>query len=266
MSLPKSFQPIRAALIDLDGTLVDSLADLHQAVNHVLGLYGRAPLDRDTVRGYIGDGVRVLLARSFLGWDETELESEDFQTSKTMPTREALDRREASRQTAMRQLLERAAKLSDPSLKDGIEAFRVFYGEHLVDNTRCYPGVIETLEQLRSQGVVCAVVSNKPEGFTKTIVSRLKIAPFFADITGGDTVPHAKPHPDPAIRALDKIGAHPQETIFVGDCVNDIICGQSSGCRTAMVTYGLSSSALLEAYKPDFKLRRFSDLADIVLC
>ena len=265
MNVPGALQPIHAALLDLDGTLVDSLADLHQAVNHVLELYGRSPLDRDTVRGYIGDGVQVLLARSFLGWDETELDSADFGASETVPGRETLERREAARQAAMRRLLERAATLRSPSLRDGIEAFRVFYGEHLVDNTCCYPGVVETLERLRSQKIVCAVVSNKPEGLVKNIVSKLALAPFFASIVGGDTLPYAKPRPEPALRALDEIGAGPQETLFVGDSVNDVLCGQNAGCRTAVVTYGLSSSALLEAYKPGFRLERFSDLPGIVI-
>ncbi len=61
---------MRLAIFDLDGTLVDSVDDLHASVNHALRLLGLPPRSRDEVRGFVGEGARVLLARSVAPRDE----------------------------------------------------------------------------------------------------------------------------------------------------------------------------------------------------
>ena len=245
-----------AVLLDLDGTLVDSLADLHQAVNHILQCHGRDPLGPDRVRTYIGDGVRVLLARSFLGWEETPIDEG------AAGVRDG--DREVARQAAIRDLLERAASLTAPTLDEGLLEFREFYGDHLLDHTRCYAGVPETLAALDARGVALGIVSNKPEGSTRKITAGLDLERFFRVIVGGDTVATAKPSPEPLLHALDVMGVRPEETLMVGDSVNDILSGQKAGCKTALAEYGLGDSAVVSMYKPDFRIEAFDELAALI--
>jgi predicted nucleotidyltransferase len=106
-----------AVLFDLDGTLVDSLADLHGAVNHALARAGRPPIAVERVRAAIGDGVRVLLARALLGWEEEPIEPAP--EGESLGERLArLGRREARRRAAITELLDRAAALRKPNLEE----------------------------------------------------------------------------------------------------------------------------------------------------
>lgn len=251
----------RAVLFDLDGTLVDSLRDLHQAVNHVLNRYGRRPLDLRAVQTYIGDGVRVLLARSFLGWDGPAGGAALVETAASgRQQRGDLEESERARQEAIRNLLSRATELTDPTLDEGIDAFREFYGHHLTDHTRCYPGVEETLAELCERGVRMGVVSNKPEGYTAKILATLGLDRFIPVVVGGDSLPVQKPDPGPLLHALERLGASPAESLMVGDSVNDILSGRSAGCRTAIVTYGLGEGSLLRAHGPDLELDDIREL------
>jgi phosphoglycolate phosphatase len=249
-------------LFDLDGTLVDSLADIHQAVNHVLTEFDRPPLELDTVKNYIGDGVRVLVARSFLGWDEEELSNEG--PDLTGYTSEMQEKHEEERQVAIMNLLERARKIESPTPEVILDSFNRFYQEHLLDNTQCYVGIEETLEALESYGISMAVVSNKPENYSKKILSGLGIFRYFKAIVGGDTVQITKPSPDPVMHAMEKTKADPSCTLMLGDSVNDILSGKNAGCKTGIVTYGMGSSSTLRAYRPDVEIGDISEL--LALC
>ncbi len=250
-----------AILLDFDGTLVDSLVDLHRSVNHALGRFGRAPLDIERVRSYIGDGVRVLLARSLLGWNGTGIVA---QADLEGTTRAAIEELEASRQAAIDDLLQRAAELRDPTLQEAIDAFREHYRAHLADHTRCYEGVPETLAELRELGVELAIVSNKPEAYTREIARRVSIERHFRVIVGGDTASETKPGAAPIRHALEALGGvEASAALMVGDSVNDIVAGQNAGCPTVLTTYGLADPRVVAAYGPDFTIARFEELKAI---
>lgn len=227
-------------LFDLDGTLVDSLLDLHQAVNHVVTSRGLDALSVDVVRTYIGDGVKVLLARSLLGREG--------------PTTEE------NRSAILADLVARASETDD--LDEGLAQFRAFYIDHVVDNTQCYEGVRETLDALRSQGAAMGVVSNKPEAPTRKILDKLEIVDYFGAVVGGDTVDAIKPDPSPVLHALDILGQKNSTTLMVGDSANDILSGLRAGCDVAAVTYGFTPRETLAAHEPGRLVDRISALLD----
>jgi phosphoglycolate phosphatase len=161
--------PFRLVGFDLDGTLVDSSADLTSAVNHVLASLGQPPLSVAEVRRTIGGGGRRMLALSLAqaGIDQPE----------------ALDAHYA--------------------------ALLAYYADHIADATRAYPGVAETLDALKRAGVALAVVTNKGERLAAKLLDTLGLARHFGCVIGGDSVARGKPAPDPILKMIRRCGGGP---------------------------------------------------------
>lgn len=189
---------------DLDGTLVDSRADLAAAVNHVLRSLGLPPTDVDSVSRHVGDGARVLVERS-LG-------------------------------PGNRALVER-----------GLGIFMEYYGRHLLDATRPYPGIPEALAALVACGVALSVLTNKPAAMTQAIVDGLGLAPRFVAIVGGDSLGVRKP--DPAgLAHLRKLTGTPRERmLLVGDSAIDVRTARAGDVAFCGVAWGLAPDGLRAA-------------------
>jgi len=211
-----------AVLFDLDGTLIDSAADIAAAVNHVRSGMGLAPLESDVVRRYIGDGVRVLLERSLTTQDPT--------------------------------ILDRA-----------LGRWREHYGEHCLDRTILYDGIVQVLELLSSRKVTMSVVSNKPAAFSERILRGLGVRAFFTVVVGGDTVATRKPDPAPLQWATRKMRLHSKRVLVVGDSPIDIQAAKRAGYTSCGVLWGLVDAMVIRASKPDFLAERPSDVQRIVI-
>jgi phosphoglycolate phosphatase len=132
------------------------------------------------------------------------------------------------------------------------EACRLFlehYESHLLDNTRLYPHVEETLEYFRAKKK--AVITNKLHGFTLSILEGLGIADRFELILGGDSTAQKKPHPEPLCQALAKFAVEPAHALIIGDDAGDIVAGKAAGVRTCGVTYGIGNKEALIQSRPD---------------
>ena len=180
---------------DLDGTLVDSSADLAVAVNHVLAGLGRPPLSLAEVRRNIGGGGRRMLALSLAD-----------------------------------------AGLDDSALDAHYATLLDYYTEHLADNTRPFPGLVEALDTLVARGVTLAVVTNKVERLAVKLLNALGLADRFATIIGGGSVARGKPGPDPILEMIRRCGG--TRTAFVGDSSYDIDAARAAGVTSIAVTFG----------------------------
>ena len=191
----------RAALLDLDGTLLDSIPDLAFAANAMRVELGMISLREDVVATFVGKGVDNLVRRSLAG----SLDAAD-------PTPAEFDRAR--------------------------EAFYRHY--HLVngERARVYPGVIEGLKHMRDQGLKLAVVTNKPTEFTLPLLQRTGLAGFFDAVVCGDTCPRRKPDPDQVLHACELLGVTVQEAVTIGDSINDAQAGRSAGTQVLVVPYG----------------------------
>lgn len=192
--------PLRLAYehvaFDLDGTLVDSRADLAGAVNEVLRRLGRPEIRPETLYGYVGDGARVLVQRALADTSADEVET-------------------------------------------GVGWFMAYYGEHLLDATRPYPGIREMLDALATRGVRLSVLTNKPVGLSEKILRGLGLHACFVGVIGGDSLPTRKP--DPAglehLRALT--GTPAARTLLVGDSSIDVHTARAGGVAFCGVGWGL---------------------------
>jgi phosphoglycolate phosphatase len=196
---------VKAVMIDLDGTLLDTVADLTTAVNLMLHKLGGSGLSETQVRIHIGKGMPNLIRRS-------------------------LEHAFGSR--ADDALFERAMPVY-------VDCYHSVNG----DRTTPYPGVLEGLESLRKERFPLACVTNKSERFTLPLLRKMRLADFFSVVVCGDTVAKRKPDPLPLIFAAEKLGVTPRDMLMVGDSVNDAQAARAAGCPVFCVPYGYNEGA-----------------------
>lgn len=191
---------IGAVLCDLDGTLLDTLPDLHAAVNAMLRDVGRPQLSPETVCSYVGRGIPNLVKRALAASLEVDDDS--------VPPQAALD------------------------------SFRRHYARENGRNVAIYPGVIEGLEALKAAGFPLAVITNKATAFTVPLLEATGLAGYFDVVVSGDLLPRAKPDPMPLIWACGRFGVSPGDALFIGDSVNDFRAARAAGCHVFLLPYG----------------------------
>jgi phosphoglycolate phosphatase len=160
-------------------------------------------------------------------------------------------------------LVQRALpRLPPAKLEDAVAQFKRYYHDHCLDHTSVYPGVRETLRHFRRKKM--AVVTNKPTRISGYILDRLDLAPFFAVLIGGDSLPNKKPHPEPVSNAMKTLRIlRPKRVVMVGDGSNDVLAGRAAGTRTCGVRSNIGDPHKLFKSKPDFILDAIADLMRI---
>jgi phosphoglycolate phosphatase len=163
----------------------------------------------------------------------------------------------------VRKLLERAlGEAAAAELENAHRHFRYFYHEHLADFSQPYPGIREMLEHFGRK--LKAVLTNKPQEFTDTLLQRLGLRQHFAMTIGGQ--PHLKLKPDPeAVRLiLANLNVPPSRAVIIGDGENDILAGKAAGIATCAVTYGFRPTEKLLMLQPDFVIETPARLKDLI--
>ena len=134
-------------------------------------------------------------------------------------------------------LVEKVLPVEKMHLKSNVmKRFLEHYSEHLTNNSKEYPYIKETLENLT--GFKKAVISNKREDLSKKLLEELGLSEYFDLIIGSDTAGERKPSPVPVLYVVAKLGLSPEESVIVGDSNYDMEAGKRAGVRTIAVTYG----------------------------
>ncbi len=195
-----------AYLFDLDGTLLDTLADLAQSINQVRVSYALEPWSHEQVRAAIGHGLPSLLRRA---------------------------------------LKATGREWTEALLAESRERFRAHYLTQLCVETRPYPGVEKALAQLRARGLRLAVVSNKDEYFC-TLLAQHYFPGQFDAVLGGDSVAAKKPAPDMLLEAARRLGCPIESCVMVGDSPGDLEAAARAGCAEKIaVTWGFRDEVQL---------------------
>lgn len=154
-------------------------------------------------------------------------------------------------------LIERAIGPGNPDCFDRVlSSFTDHYSRHCTDHTRLYAGVLDTLEFL-VQKYSLAVLTNKSQTFSVTILENLGIASCFRAIIGGDTPVGRKPDPGGILTLAAQWNLTPAEFLMVGDHATDIETGRNAGCRTVFYSGGIGETRGLA---PDFTIDSLANL------
>lgn len=248
-----SFVPERIALyaFDLDGTLVDSLEDLALSVNEILGRYGLPAVSAETVRRGVGNGARNLLFRSFAA--AAKIAAAGNRCPAAIAATGVQNDPDPLSVNLRAELY--------PGLAATVEAalvpYRAHYEAHCADHARLYPGMREWLDRLASRGKKTAVLTNKPEVATRTLLSALGVAGAFGVIAGPETYGALKPDPAGLRAVMARLGVSPERTAMIGDSAVDIETGRNAGALTCGITGGLGDEVALRASGPDILIERF---------
>lgn len=191
---------VKAVMIDLDGTLLDTAGDLAAAANMMLRELGKSELPVDTIRTFIGKGVPKLVKRTLTNSLDGEPDAELF--AKAMPI------------------------------------YQRDYAKTLSVNTRPYPGVVDGLKALQQAGFKLACITNKAEAFTLPLLKATGLHDYFEIILSGDSLPEKKPHPMPLLHACKHFGIAADEMLLIGDSLNDAQAARAAGCHVFVVPYG----------------------------
>ena len=148
-------------------------------------------------------------------------------------------------------------------LDDGVAAFMTYYGAHLLDETRPYPGMLDVLTALAGRGVFLSVLTNKPVTLTRAILDGLGLTPRFVDILGGDSLPVRKPDPAGLEQLRARTGTSRERMLLVGDSGIDVRTGRAAGVAVCGVAWGLTPDALV-AEPPDHLIHHPAELLPLV--
>jgi len=191
---------VKAVMIDLDGTLADTIPDLAEAANLMLRELGRPALEPALIRTFVGKGIPMLVERALAGGLEGRVDE---------------------------RLLARALPIYEHS-------YTVVNGRHTV----IFPGVHEGLQRLRAMRLPLACVTNKAERFTLALLEQLGLARCFEQVIAGDTLPQKKPDPQPLLHACRGFAIPPADMLMIGDSANDVEAARAAGCPVFCVDYG----------------------------
>jgi phosphoglycolate phosphatase len=214
----------RAVLFDLDGTLLDTLEDLADSMNHVLRQRALAEHPVDAYKHYIGDGIETLVRR-------------------VLP--------EGCTTPAL--------------LKECAEAMRTEYGRRWAEKTRPYPGVPELLDALSARGIPAAVLSNKPDDFTRLCVAKLLPRWQFAVVQGARPGLARKPDPAAALDIARHFRLEPAEIVYLGDTNTDMQTAVAAGMYPVGALWGFRSAEELVTSGAAVLIERPIDLVDIIV-
>ncbi len=207
LSLPLQRSALDAAMIDLDGTLVDTLGDFAAALNHMLHDLALPAIAPGAIEPMVGKGSEHLL------------------------------------HSVLKHVLAQAGRAPTAMELEALygRAWPSYQQHYLAINgqfAQVYPGAREGLQALQRAGVPLACLTNKPQAFALALLRAKGLDGFFAHVFGGDAFEKKKPDPLPLLRTCQALGTLPARTLMVGDSSNDARAARAAGCPVLLVTYG----------------------------
>ncbi|HHY74113.1 MAG TPA: pyrophosphatase PpaX [Bacillus bacterium] len=161
-------------------------------------------------------------------------------------------------------LLESFQKLDSTRAEEMVQFYRDFNHAKHDELVTEFEGVYDTIKYLYESGYKLAVVTTKKRLTVEMGLKITRLAQFFDVVVTLDDVVHAKPDPEPILKALEQVGSKPENAIMVGDNYHDIEGGKNAGTLTVGVAWALKGRKYIESFHPDFILDKMSDLIDIL--
>ena len=217
-----------AAIIDLDGTMVDTMGDFVVALNRMLldlDLPDKPQLARSVVETMVGKGSEHLIA--------SVLNHLDAVYPKAQPA------------------INKEATGASPYFDQAYASYQKHY--HAINGqfSQVYPGVRQGLEGLQQSGFKLACLTNKPLAFAQALLKSKGLDGFFGEVFGGDSFSRKKPDPLPVHKTCEALGSPPARTLMIGDSSNDALAARAAGCPVILVTYGYNHGEVVRLVDAD---------------
>ena len=223
MSIPPNsvlLSRVDAAIIDLDGTMVDTMGDFNEALNRMLRELALPSIAVQTIGPMVGKGSEHLL-RSVLHHVLTQVD-----------------------QTPAAAKIEALYPAAWASYQRHYLAINGQYAA-------VYDGVEAGLKALRGAGLRLASLTNKPTDFALPLLQSKGLGGYFDKVFGGDSFERKKPDPLPLLKTCEALGTLPARTLMVGDSSNDAQAARAAGCPVVLVTYGYNHGQPVRAVDAD---------------
>ena len=213
-------------LIDVDGTLVDSVPDLAYCVDEMMTVLGRESWGEARVRDWVGNGVERLVRRALVGALQGEPDEADF---------------------------ERA-----------YPEFLELYAENTSARSSLYPGVREGLDRLKAANYRLGCVTNKAAQFTEPLLKDLGVYDDFSVVISGDTLAKKKPDPAPLLHAAELLGCEPANAMMIGDSVSDVAAARAAGFQIVCMSYGYNHGVDIRESAPDAVIDNLTEILPLL--
>ena len=213
-------------LIDVDGTLVDSVPDLAYCVDEMMRRLERPVHGEDKVRNWVGNGVERLVRRALVGQLDGEPDDEEFAAAYPL--------------------------------------FLELYAENTSRRSRLYPGVREGLDYMKARGYRLGCVTNKASQFTIPLLRDLGIHDEFGIVVCGDTLAVKKPDPQPLLHAAAHFGIADEDSLMIGDSRSDVSAARAAGFQIVCMSYGYNHGEDIRNYSPDAVIDSMAELPTLL--
>lgn len=221
------FQHIKAIIMDLDGTMIDTAPDFLVAVNRMLSTLSLPPITIEQIKQFVGKGTENLLTKVLsLYVDESDIPA-----------------------------------MYDKALPVYMQHYAIINGQF----STLYPNVIEGLTAFKDKGLKIACVTNKPSLFAKALLQQHNMTHFFEVIYGGDALAKKKPDPLPMLTVFNDFSVTPKEVVAIGDSSNDALAARAAGCYVLTVPYGYNHGKTVQEINSDGIVSTLLDAARLIV-
>ena len=220
--IPLNPQQLDAAIVDLDGTMVNTLGDFAEALNRMLADLQLPAIAPQAIENMVGKGSEHLI-RSVLA----HVGAADV----------------------------------DAIYGQAWQRYEHHYLQLNGQFADVYPGVLEGLQALRARGLRLACLTNKPLSFAQPLLEQKGLAPLFEQVFGGDSFERKKPDPLPLLKTCEALGTSPARTLMLGDSSNDAQAARAAGCPVVLVSYGYNHGQPVRQVDADGFVDALTELA-----
>ena len=220
--IPLNPQQLDAAIVDLDGTMVNTLGDFAEALNRMLADLQLPAIAPQAIENMVGKGSEHLI-RSVLA----HVGAADV----------------------------------DAIYGQAWQRYEHHYLQLNGQFAEVYPGVLEGLQALRAHGLRLACLTNKPLSFAQPLLAQKGLAPLFEQVFGGDSFERKKPDPLPLLKTCEALGTSPARTLMLGDSSNDAQAARAAGCPVVLVSYGYNHGQPVRQVDADGFVDALTELA-----
>lgn len=223
--MKNSFTP-ELIMIDVDGTLVDSVPDLSWCLDQTLKQIGLPPRGETAARQWVGNGVIRIVQRGIA--NDLDAAHDEALFEKAMPI------------------------------------FRELYAENTSKRSTLYPGVREGIDYLKTTGIKLGCITNKDAEFTHPILKDLGLWNDFEIVISGDTLEKKKPDPLPLLYGAEKLGAKPEKSLMLGDSMSDVKAARAAGFEIICMSYGYNHGVDIRESEPDAVIDSMVELKSLI--